>query len=134
MARLADESQAFEIVRDKWTLISDTLADEALKAARSRKKDGKSLVATCTAAGIAYDKRWSKQAADTQEVSIPPSLGAQITAKLLGETKLNQQVTGKVAVLSQDADQGNQAQEQESGQANQGPDPAGPGVTDLTRG
>ncbi len=82
MARLSDEGQAYEIIKDKWTLISDTLADEALKAARSRKKDGKSLVATCTAAGIAYDKRWAKQAHDNTELGIPPSLAAALTKKL----------------------------------------------------
>lgn len=100
MARLADEGKAFEIIKDKWTLISDTLADEALKAARSRKKDGKSLVATCTAAGIAYDKRWSKATSDSQEVDVPATLLASVSSKLTA----NQSVTAKVAVLGQDCD------------------------------
>ena len=93
--RLGDEGQAFEIIKDKWTLISDTLADEALKAARSRKKDGKSLVATCTAAGIAYDKRWSKQVSENTEIAVPPSLLSAVTAKLLEGQKSQVMVQGK---------------------------------------
>lgn len=106
--RLGDEGQAYEIIKDKWTLISDTLADEALKAARSRKKDGKSLVATCTAAGIAYDKRWSKQVNDNTEISIPPSLASQITKKLHAQPQVNQVVTEKVAHLTQVCDLSNE--------------------------
>lgn len=79
-----DEAKAFESIKDKWTLISHKLADEALKAARDPKKiaDGKTLVSLATAAGISYDKRWSKQVSDTTEIEFPPSLAAQIGAKL----------------------------------------------------
>lgn len=115
LERLKDEGQAYEIIKDKWTLISDTLADEALKAARSRKKDGKSLVATCTAAGIAYDKRWSKQVNDNTELGIPASLAAALTKKLANHSQANQQVTAEVAHLSQVCDSCKQAMEELSG-------------------
>jgi len=80
---LQDESQAFESIKEKWNYISHKLADEASKAARSAKKiDGRSLVALTTAAGIAYDKRWSKQVSDSTEIDIPASLATQIGSKL----------------------------------------------------
>lgn len=80
---LQDESQAFESIKEKWNYISHKLADEASKAARSAKKiDGRSLVALTTAAGIAYDKRWSKQVSDNTEIEIPAGLQAAIAAKL----------------------------------------------------
>lgn len=82
-ALLKDESQAFESIKEKWNYISHKLADEASKAARSAKKiDGRSLVALTTAAGIAYDKRWSKQVSDSTEIDIPASLATQIGSKL----------------------------------------------------
>lgn len=82
-ALLKDESQAFESIKEKWNYISHKLADEASKAARSAKKiDGRSLVALTTAAGIAYDKRWSKQTDNTQDIDIPASLAQQISGKL----------------------------------------------------
>lgn len=111
-ALLADEGQAFESIKRKWTYISHKLADEASKAARDHKKlDGKSLVALCTAAGIAYDKRWSKQVSDTQEISIPPSLAASVTAKLITDKQGNQQVKPEVAHLSQVCDSADQAEQ-----------------------
>ena len=80
---LQDESQAFESIKEKWNYISHKLADEASKAARNSKKiDGRSLVALTTAAGIAYDKRWSKQVSDSQDIDIPASLANQIVSKL----------------------------------------------------
>lgn len=80
---LQDESQAFESIKEKWNYISHKLADEASKAARNSKKvDGRSLVALTTAAGIAYDKRWSKQVSDSQDIDIPTSLAQQIYSKL----------------------------------------------------
>ena len=80
---LQDESQAFESIKEKWNYISHKLADEASKAARNSKKiDGRSLVALTTAAGIAYDKRWSKQVSDSQDIDIPASLASQIFSKL----------------------------------------------------
>jgi len=80
---LQDESQAFESIKDKWSYISHKLADEASKAARSAKKiDGRSLVALTTAAGIAYDKRWSKQVSDNTEIAIPDALQAAVASKL----------------------------------------------------
>ena len=82
-ALLQDESQAFESIKQKWNFISHKLADEASKAARNSKKiDGRSLVALTTAAGIAYDKRWSKQVSDSQDIDIPASLANQIFSKL----------------------------------------------------
>jgi len=82
-ALLQDESQAFESIKQKWNYISHKLADEASKAARNSKKiDGRSLVALTTAAGIAYDKRWSKQVSDSQDIDIPASLASQIFSKL----------------------------------------------------
>ena len=79
---LQDESQAFESIKEKWNYISHKLADEASKAARSAKKiDGRSLVALTTAAGIAYDKRWSKTTADTTEIAMPPALISAIAAR-----------------------------------------------------
>ncbi len=80
---LQDESHAFDSIKDKWTLISHKLADEALQAARSSKKiDGRSLVAITTSAGIAYDKRWSKQTHDTTEIELPASLVTAVSSKL----------------------------------------------------
>jgi len=80
---LQDEAQAFESIKEKWNYISHKLADEASKAARSAKKiDGRSLVALTTAAGIAYDKRWSKQTDNSQDIDIPASLAHQISVKL----------------------------------------------------
>jgi hypothetical protein len=100
-AMLDNEGEAFESIKRKWTFISHKLADEASKAARDHKKlDGKSLVALCTAAGIAYDKRWSKQVGDAQEVAIPPVLAERMTSKALGL----QALTAKVALLSEECD------------------------------
>jgi hypothetical protein len=96
-----EEGEAFESIKRKWTFISHKLADEAAKAARDHKKlDGKSLVALCTAAGIAYDKRWSKQVGDAQEVAIPPILAERMTSKALDLQALTQ----KVALLSEECD------------------------------
>lgn len=83
LEQFKDESKAFDSIRDKWTLISHKLADEALKAARDPKKilDGKSLVSLTTSAGIAYDKRWSKATADTTEIAMPPALISAIASK-----------------------------------------------------
>ena len=83
LEQFKDEGKAFDSIRDKWTLISHKLADEALKAARDPKKilDGKSLVSLTTSAGIAYDKRWSKATADTTEIAMPPALISAIAAK-----------------------------------------------------
>src|SRR5690242_5980924 len=78
-ALLDDECQAFESIKRKWTFISHKLADEVSKAARDPKKlDGKSLIGLCTAAGIDYDKRWSKTVDSSTEVCIPPSLVASL--------------------------------------------------------
>lgn len=79
---LKDEGKAHEIIKDKWTELADYSADEALAAARSDKTDPKALVGKFTAAAIAYDKRWSKQVTDTQDIDIPASLATKILGKL----------------------------------------------------
>lgn len=78
-----DEAQAHELIKQDWAQVSSKLVKEALKAARHPEKvDGRSLVALTTAAGIAYDKRWSKQVSDSTEIDIPASLATQISSKL----------------------------------------------------
>lgn len=82
-ALYADESKAHESIKLKWAEISHQLADETLKAARDPKsQDAKKFVSLATVAGIAYDKRWSKQVSDTQDIDIPASLAHQISGKL----------------------------------------------------
>ena len=119
-----DETKAFDSIRDKWTLISHKLADEALKAARDPKKDGKTLVATCTAAGIAYDKRWSKATADTTEIAMPPSLVAAIAKGCL-KVDANHANHNHVSVLRQVRDMA------ESESSDVEPSPAPPAATDA---
>lgn len=77
------EAEAHESIKEDWAKVSSTLVKEALKAARDPKKvDGRSLVALTTAAGIAYDKRWSKQTHDTTEIELPASLVTAVSSKL----------------------------------------------------
>ena len=98
---LQDETQAFDSIRDKWTYISHRLADKALAAARSTKNiNGKELVALCTSAGIAYDKRWSKATADTTEVAMPASLVSEI-AKACTLVAAKPAINNDVSVLGQ---------------------------------
>lgn len=82
-ALYADESKAHESIKLKWAEISHQLADETLKAARDPKsQDARKFVSLATVAGIAYDKRWSKQVSDGQDIDIPASLATKILGKL----------------------------------------------------
>lgn len=82
-SQFADEAEAHESIKKDWAQISEKLAKQALKVARDPQKvDGRSLVALTTAAGIAYDKRWSKQVSDSQDIDIPASLASKILGKL----------------------------------------------------
>ena len=126
-ALLRDESQAFESIKAKWNYISHKLADEASKAARSAKKiDGRSLVALTTAAGIAYDKRWSKTTADTTEIAMPPALISAIAAKCASPSP-NPLITKNESGNSGNMVQGKPFTEQEAAEAASeegSPDPA----------
>lgn len=78
-----DEAQAHELIKEDWAEVSSKLVKQALKAAKHPEKvDGRSLVALTTAAGIAYDKRWSKQVNDNTEIAIPDALQAAVASKL----------------------------------------------------
>ncbi|MBA3752752.1 MAG: hypothetical protein H0X01_01090 [Nitrospira sp.] len=106
LAQYKDEAKAFESIRDKWTLISHRLADEVLKVARNTKRlpDGKSFVTLATVAGIAYDKRWSKQTHDSTEIELPPALMAALTSKLATAPQGNQLLSTEVAHLTEECD------------------------------
>ena len=124
LEQFKDEGKAFDSIRDKWTLISHKLADEALKAARDPKKilDGKSLVSLTTSAGIAYDKRWSKATADTTEIAMPPALISAIAAKCAAPSP-NSLTNNESQLMVQGKPLTEQEQEQEECHEEASPEP-----------
>lgn len=77
----ADDTQQFEIMREKWSALNwDVMhtAHEAARAVYRGEKKAAELSPLIIAAGIGFDKLYSKRPASVQPLSFPPPLLAMV--------------------------------------------------------